>query len=169
MRPVGVVQHHAVLARVGDLFDGQRRDPPRSAVARDERAQVDVGERVAGDDQEGIVAEELAAGAHAAGGTQQLLLVAIGQALAEVLADRVGEVVQVGDHLIEAVAVEQVEDVRHHGPVEHRHHRFGDLVRQGAQAGAETRREDHRSHRARTLPDCAGREPPAPHSIGCCA
>ena len=116
-------------------------------MARDEGAEIDVRESVAGDDQEGLLAEELRAGAHAAGGAQQLLLVAVGEAIAEVLADGVGEVVQVGDHLLEAVAVEQVEDVRHHRPVEHRHHRLGDLIRQRAQARAEAGREDHRFHR----------------------
>jgi hypothetical protein len=56
--------------------------------------------------------------------------------------------VEVGDHLPEAVLVEQVDDVLHHGPVEHGHHRLGDLVGQRAQARAEAGREDHRSHRA---------------------
>ena len=34
---LAVVQHDAVLARVGDLLDGQRRDPAGLAVPRDER------------------------------------------------------------------------------------------------------------------------------------
>ncbi len=142
-------------------LDRQRRDPARLAMPRDERAQIDVGEGVAGDDQERLIPEELAARANPAGGPQQLLLVAVGEALAEVLADRVREVVQVGDHLLEAVAIEQVEDVRHHRPIEHRHHRFGDLVRQGAQARAEAGREDHRLHGANNGSDraCRARRP----------
>ena len=118
--------------------------PPGLPVPGGERRQVDVRERVSGDHQERLVAEEVRARPHAAGGTQQLRLVAVGDALAEVLADRVGEVVQVGDHLVEPVPVEQVEDVLHHRPVEHRHHRLGDLVGQRAQTRAEPRREDHR-------------------------
>jgi len=44
---------------------------------------------------------------------------------------------QVGDDLIDAMALEQVDDVRHHGPIEHRHHRLGDLVGDRPQACAQ--------------------------------
>ena len=47
-----------------------------------ERAEVDVGERVAGDHEEGV-AEEPGRVAHAARGPQQLLLVAVGELEAE--------------------------------------------------------------------------------------
>ncbi len=147
--PVAVVQHDAVLARVGDLLDGQRGDPAGLAVPGGERRQVDVRERVAGDHEERLVAEELRARAHPAGRAQQLLLEAVGDALAEVLADRLREVVQVGDHAVEGVPVDQVEDVLHHRPVEHRHHRLGDLVRERAQARAESGRQNHRLHQTR--------------------
>ena len=145
------MQHDAVLARVLHLLDGQRGDPAGRPVAGGEGPEVDVGERVAADHQEGVITEELRTRPHPAGGSQQLGLVVVGQPLAEELPDRVREVVQVGDHLLEAVAVEQVEDVLHHGPVQHRHHRLGDLVGQGAQARAETGRQDHRSHRLESL------------------
>ncbi len=146
--PVAVVQDDAELARVGDFLDGQRRDTARFAVPGGERLQVDVGERVARDHQKRLAAEELGAGAHAPGRAEQLGLVAIGQPLAEVLADRVGEPVQVGDRLVEPIAVEQVDDVCHHRPVEHRDHRLGDLVRERPQARAEAGGENHCSHRA---------------------
>src|SRR5207245_4010755 len=71
------------LARVGHLLDGQRRDAARFAVARGQRAEVDVRQRVAGDDQERLVAEELGALAHAAGRAEQLLLEAVGDARSE--------------------------------------------------------------------------------------
>ena len=96
---VGVVDHHAVLARVGDLLDGQRGDPARAAVALHQRAQVDVGERVARDDHDRVVAEEVGHVAHTAGRAQQLLLEAVLEAVAEVGADRVRVVVEVGDQL----------------------------------------------------------------------
>ena len=83
--------------------------PPRLAVSRGERRQVDVRQRIAGDHQERLVAEELRARAHPAGCAEQLLLEAVGDALAEVLANRLREVVQVGDHAVEGVPVDQVE------------------------------------------------------------
>ena len=101
--PVAVVQHDAVLARVGHLLDGQRRDPAGLAVALAASAvrsmSVSASPEITRNE---LVAEELRARAHAAGGAEQLRLVAVGQALAEVLADRVGEVVQVGDRLAQA-------------------------------------------------------------------
>ena len=75
-------------------------------------AEVDVGERVAGDHQEGV-AEEPGGVADPAGGAEQLLLAAVGEvdpearAVAEVALDQLREPVQVGDRLGEAVAGEQ--------------------------------------------------------------
>ena len=60
--------------------------PPACAVACRQRRQVDVRERVAGDHEEGLIAEEVAAGPHAAGGAQQLLLEAVAEPIAEVVA-----------------------------------------------------------------------------------
>ena len=145
--PLAVVQHNAVLARVGHLLDGERGDPTRFAMPGGERLQVDVRQRVARNDEEGLSAEEVRALAHAPRCAEQLRLVAVGDALAKVLADAVLEIVQVGDYLLEAVAGEQLDDVLHHGAVEHRHHRLGDLVRQRPQARAQPRRQHHRSHR----------------------
>ena len=73
-------------------------------------------------------------------------------ALAEVLADRLGEIVEVGDHRPERVPVEQIKDVLHHRPVEHRHHRLSDLIGERAQPRAEARGENHRSHRRKSGP-----------------
>ena len=53
--------------------------PPADLVALDQLAQVDVGERVSRDDHDRVVAEEVGDVANAAGGTEQLLLVAPGQ------------------------------------------------------------------------------------------
>ena len=147
--PLAVVEHDPVLARVGDLLDGQRRDTPGVAVAGGEAPRsmsVSASPEIT---RKGSSPKNSAQARTPPGGAEQLGLVAVGQAIAEVLPDRVREVVQVGDHLVEAVAVEQVEDVLHHRAVEHRHHRLGDLVGQRAQAGAEARREDHRSHQPR--------------------
>ena len=51
--------------------------PPASPVPRPQRAEVDVGERVAGDDQERLVAEEVAHVADSARRPEQLLLVRV--------------------------------------------------------------------------------------------
>ena len=93
----------------------QGRDAAGVAVSGRQSREVDVGQRVAGDDQERFVAEELPAGTHPARGAEQLLLVAVGEALPEVVLDRIGEVVEVRDHILEPVPREQLEDVLHTG------------------------------------------------------
>ena len=79
-----------------------------------ERAEVDVGEAVAAHDEERRAGEELAERVGAAGRAQQVLLEVVAQldaelgAVAEVGADLVGVVVQVGGDLGDAVAAQQV-------------------------------------------------------------
>ena len=85
------------------------------------------------------------------GRAEQLLLEAVLEPVPEVVADRVGVVVEVRDQLAEPLALEHPDDVGHHGPVEHRDHRLGDLEGDRLEAGAETRCEDHRLHGAGTL------------------
>ena len=143
--------------------------PPAALWRATKALEVDVGERVAGDDQERAVVEEVGAVAHAAGGAEQLRLLAVDEPVAEVVADRVREVVEVRDHVVVAVAVEQVDDVRHHGPVEHRHHRLRQLERERAQARAETGCENHGLHRrGGPLADASGAayRCPAPRRSG---
>src|SRR5262249_60027183 len=98
----------------------------------DEAVQDDVGERVTGDHDDRIVAEEVANVADTTGGAEELLLVAVLDAVAEVVADRVREVMEVGDQLVEALAPAQIDDVRHHGTVQYGDHRLRDLVRERA-------------------------------------
>jgi hypothetical protein len=151
--PAGVMQDDAELARVLHPLDRQRRDTAGLAVAGQQAGDVDVGQRVAGDDEERRVAEKVPALANAAGRTGQLGLIEVLDAVAEVVADRVGEVVQVGDDPLDALATQQVDDVAHHRAVEDRHHRLGDLERQRAQARAEPGGEDlGRDHRVGKLP-----------------
>ena len=90
--------------------------------------------------------------ADAAGGAQRLGLLAVaeldprGRAVAEVLADRLGPVGEVGDHLRETVLGEQPRDVLHHRHVQHRRHRLRHQVGQRPQPRAEACRQDHRPH-----------------------
>ena len=58
--PVRAGHDHAVLLRVGDLLHRERREAVVCRVRGGERGEVDVGERVAGHDEEGLVAEEVA-------------------------------------------------------------------------------------------------------------
>ena len=146
--PVGVVEHDAELARVRHPLDRERRDPAGRLMARDELAQVDVGERVAGDDQERVVAEEVGDVAHAAGGAEQLAPRSGRRSRRRSSAGSCpGSSGGSRSIVVEPLAVEQVDDVRHHGPVEDRHHRLGDLVRDRPEPRTESRCEDHGLHR----------------------
>ena len=109
--------------------------------------QVDVGQGVAGDHQERVVAEEVGARRARRRRCRAALLQAVLEPVAEVVPDRVREVVEVGDHVVEAVALEQADDVRHHRPVEDRDHRLRKLVCDRPQAGTEPGRQKNRLHR----------------------
>ena len=91
----------------------------------DESRQVDVGEHVAGDDEEAVV--ELVAGVeNRAGRPERRLLGRVDEvhaelgAVAEIGADRAREEADGDDDLLEAVLAEQVHDVLGHRRVRHR-------------------------------------------------
>ena len=95
--------------------------------------QVDVAERVAGDDEDRVV--ELAARQpHRAGRAERRLLDRVLDvqaerlAVAEVAADRLRQERERDDHVVEPVLLEQLEDVLHARLADDRHHRLG-LVR----------------------------------------
>ena len=143
----------AELERVLD-----RRQPDRGqrlvlVVEVDDAGEVDVGEHVAGDHEEALV--ELVHGvADRAGRAQRLLLGGVDHphaelgAVAEVGADVVGQVGD-GDHdVVEAVPLQQLDDVLHHRLVGQREHRFRGVRGQGTQAAALTAGHDHGLHEA---------------------
>ena len=68
--------------------------------------------------------------------------------VAEVGAQRVGPVAAGEDDVRHAVAAQQVELVRHEGPVDQGHHRLGARVGEGPQAGARATDEDDGLHQA---------------------
>ena len=122
-------------------------------VEVDDRAEVDVGEHVAGDHEEALV--ELVHGvAHRAGGAERRLLGGVDHAhaelgaVAEVGADGVGQEGDGDDDLVEAVPLQQVDDVLHHRPVDQRQHRLGRVRGERAQPGALAAGHDHGLHRA---------------------
>ena len=102
---------------------------PALLVEGDDLAEVDVGEDVAGDDEEPLV--ELVHGvADRAGGAERRLLGGVDHphaelgAVAEVGADGVGQEGHGDDDLVEAVPLQQADDVLHHRPVGQRQHRL---------------------------------------------
>ena len=140
---------------------------PFSSWKPDDRAEVDVGEHVARDDEEPLV--ELVAGVqHRAGRPERGLLGRVDHAhaelgaVAEVRADRVGHEGDGDDDLAEAVLAQQEDDVLHHRPVGHRQHRLGLVGGERAQAGALTARHDHRLHAGTPVRRGWPRRPTAP-------
>jgi hypothetical protein len=130
--------------------DGGERAP--LLVELDDGGQVDVGEDVAGDDEEALVLELLHGVADRAGRAERGLLGRVHHAdaelrpVAEVVADGVGQEGDGDDDVLEAVLLQELDDVLHHRPVGDGHHRLGLVGRQRAQAGALTTRHDHGFH-----------------------
>ncbi len=97
----------------------------------DEIGEVEIGECVAGNDEEGVVLEGFLRVLDAAGCPEWLLLIGIGEfhpeffAVTEIVPDERGQELD-GDHgLGEPVPFEQPEHVLHDGPVHHRQERLG--------------------------------------------
>ena len=126
--------HDAELQRVRYL--GQRDGDQRALllVERDQPGQVHIGERVARDDQEGLVPQRVLGVAHAARGAQRHLLGGVLQAhpellaVAEIVTDEGGQELDGHDRLVEPVPLEQPQDVFHDRAVDHGKQRLG-LVR----------------------------------------
>jgi hypothetical protein len=131
----------AELERVVDGLEPDRHRGALLAVEGDERTQVDVAERVAGDDEEGVV-ERVAREADGAGGAERELLDGILDVepeplpRAEIAADRLGQERERDDHVLEAVLLEELQDVLHARLADDRHHRLGLVRRERAQARA---------------------------------
>ena len=150
----------AELERVLDVLERDRGRRAGVAVGLHERAEVDVGEHVAGDHEERVV--ELVDGvAHRTGGAEGRVLGGVTHAdaevgaVTEVVADLVGEERHGDDDVVEAVLREQVDDVLHHRLVGQRHHRFRRVAGERAQAGALTTGQDDCLHD--TLPAVCAR------------
>ena len=63
------------------------------------------------------------------------------------------------DHVVDAVAAQQVDLVRHERPVDQRHHRLGARVGERAQARARAAHEQHGLRHAGPTPTWAGIRP----------
>ena len=108
-------------------------------VLGDDGGEVEVGQRVAGDDDEAL-AEQLFGVLDAAGGAQRHLLDGVVDvhaqlaAVAEVVADGLGQEREGDDDVVDAVPLEQLDDVLHARLVGDRHHRLGLVAGERPQA-----------------------------------
>lgn len=115
----------AELQRVGDALEPDRDHRAVLAVEADHVGQVDVGQRVAGDDQEAVVAEPVGGVLDAARGAERGVLGGVVQAhaelvaVAEVVADQGGQELY-GDHRLgEAVPFQEAKHMLHDRPIDH--------------------------------------------------
>ena len=141
--PAAVVgDHDAELERVGNRFqrDGDHR--LAFAVERDERGEVDVGQRIATDHDERLAGECFLGVLDAARGAQRRLLGRVRQfhaelfAVAEVVTDQRGEELHSDHGFGDAVLTQQTEDVSHDRLVDDRQQRLGLIRRHRAQSRA---------------------------------
>ena len=153
---VGLGDDDAELERVLDVLERDRRRRAGVAVRLHERGEVDVGEHVTRDHEERVV--ELVDGvADRPRGAERRILGRVPHghaevgAVAEVVADLVGEERHGHHDVVVAVLREQVDDVLHHRLVDQRHHRLRGVAGERAQPGALTAGEDDGLHD--TLPD----------------
>ena len=121
------------VERVVDGLEPDRDSRTRFLVLGDQRAQVDVAERVAGDDEEGLVELRAREPDRTCRAERQFLdrvldVHAEGLAVAEVAPDRLRQEGERDDDVLEPVVAEQLDDVLDARLADDRHHRLG-LVR----------------------------------------
>src|SRR5262249_14124539 len=129
-----------------------RRGRSALLVERDERRKVDVAERVAGDDEEGLV-ELLRGVADRAGRPERRFLDGVADvhaerlAVAEVSAYRLRQEGDGDDHVVEAVLLQEFEDVLHARLADDGDHRLRLVRGQRAQARSLAAGHDDGLHR----------------------
>ena len=140
--PVLVGHDDAELERVGDALQRDRDVVPLLLVVPHDRAQVEVGQRIAADHQERLAGEQVVRHLHRARGAERRVLDdvvhrhAVRAAVAEVRLDLVGEIVQRRDDLVEAVPLQQLDDQLHHRLAGNGRERFGSARGQRTKPGA---------------------------------
>jgi hypothetical protein len=109
------------------------------------RFEIEIGEHVAADDDDTVLPDFLQRIAHAAGGAviRFRLHVLHGNTVflssPKNFPDRGRMVEEQRDDLPETMLFQQVNDVQHHGPVDHGHHRFGNVAGKRGAVGSRTR------------------------------
>jgi hypothetical protein len=150
--PVLVRDDDPELEGVLHRLEADRRHRAPLLVELHDGGQVDVGEDVAGDHEEPLVLELLHGVADRARRAEGGLLGGVDhadaelRAVAEVVADRVGQEGDGDDDVLEPVLLQELDDVLHHRPVGDGHHRLRLVRRQRAEAGALATRHDHGFH-----------------------
>ena len=139
-----VGDHDAELERIGDAL--QARSSPSRRCGRgaaDQRGEIDVGQRVAGNDNETVRPRAAARANFTApavpsgvSSTTYAIEHADLRTVAEIVLDFVGEIVQGRDDVGDAVAAQQIDDVLHHRLVGDRRQRLGAARRQRPKARA---------------------------------
>ena len=149
---VVVGDHDPELERVRDALEADRDQRLLLPVEADQVAEVDVAERVAGDDEERLV-ERLLRELHGAGGAGGRFLDrvadgdAVGLAVTEVAADGLRHEGERDDDVVEAVLAQELDDVLDARLADDGHHRLGLVRRERAQARALAAGHDDRLHR----------------------
>ena len=117
--PVVVGDDDAELQRIVDMREDDGREAVFLAVVGDGFVEVDVGERVAADDEEGVVPEVLFGLLHAARRSERRIFHRIDDidaplgAIAEIAFDLIRQVVQRDYDVGDAVLLEQQHDMLH--------------------------------------------------------
>src|SRR6476620_10595580 len=146
----------AELERVLDRLEPDRHRCPPVAVSLDEPREIDVAEGVSGDDEERVV-EPPRGTLHGASGAERRLLHRVADidaerlTAAEVAADRLRQKRDSHDHVLEAMALEELDDVLHARLADDRHHRLGLVRGQGPQTRALSTGHDDGLHRRSSL------------------
>ena len=145
----------AELERVLHRLESDRNGGLVLDVVLHERVQIDIAERVARDDEEGLV--DIASGhLDRAGRSEWRFLDRVLDrhterlAVAEVGAHRLRHEGKGDRHLVDALGMQQLEDVLHAGLADDRHHRLGLIRGKRTQACAFSPGHDDRPHRAST-------------------
>ena len=161
MRAVGPGDDDAELERVLDVLERDRRRRRSASRCAFTNAVRSMSVRTSPEMTRKRVVELVGRVAHRTGGAERRVLGRVPHgdtevgAVAEVVADLVGEERDGHHDLVEAVQREQVDDVLHHRLVGQGHHRLGRVAGERTQAGALTAGEDDGLHE--TLPAAVGR------------
>jgi hypothetical protein len=150
--PILTGDHDPELEGVLGALEDDRGRSLLLAVELHRRGQVEVGDVIAGDDQEGVV-EEVLGVLDASRRAERLVLRGVRErhaevrSIAEVMADDAREELDGGHDLGDAVLPEEQQDVLHHGPAHDGQHRLRLIGGEGAQPGALAPAHDHAFHR----------------------
>jgi hypothetical protein len=153
--PILPRDHDAVLERIGDVIERERHRGAPLAVERDDRGEIDVGERVTRDHEERVV-EGVTDLPHRTARAERRFFDAVPEAhadrpaVAEAVLDLRREVLQRDERVVDAVPLYQVEDVSQTWLVDDRDHRLGPIDRQGPQAAPLAAGHDHGLHRLKS-------------------